>query len=121
MLPFDDHYAIRASVLVDPQSHRNYVYRSFLVFVLEIRSAMDQTCISAIKNAILELCVELLERDGIDHIGFVINAKYHTIRNPNYEGIKDLLTANLFVDDGSDIRQTMQCLRHSLMNEAKKI
>lgn len=67
------------------------------------------------------MCFEMLERGGIDKIGFVINEKYHTIRNPNYEGIKDLLTANMHIEDTTDIRNTIQCLRHSIMNEGKKI
>jgi hypothetical protein len=44
----------------------------------------------------------------------VINKNYHTIRNPNYEGIKDLLNLNVKVDDTSDIRQTLICLRNSI-------
>jgi hypothetical protein len=40
----------------------------------------------------------------MDNIGFVINNKYYTIRNPNYEGIKDLLNAHVQVGDTKDIR-----------------
>ena len=121
VIPFDDSYAIEASLLIIPECRKNFVYRSFLMFVLELRSAMDDNCLDFIKKNILDMCLEMLERDGIDNIGFIINEKYHTIRNPNIEGIKDLLAANLKVEDTTDIRNTLQCLRHSIMNEAKKM
>ena len=82
---------------------------------------MDESSIGALKKCILDLCFELLERGGIDNIGFVINAQYYTIRNPNYEGIKDLLNANVRIEDSKDIRETLKCLRHSIMNESKKM
>lgn len=55
-----------------------------------------------------------MERGGIDNVGFVINKNYYTIRNPNYEGIKDLLAANVKVEDSTDIRETIICLRNSI-------
>lgn len=121
VMPFDNRFAVQAKVLVHPDHQHNYVYKSFLMFILELRSAMNEKSIAAIKNSILDLCVEMLERGGIDNIGFVINGSYFTLRNPNMEGIKDLLIANMKIEDTKDIRSTLQCLRHSIMNEAKKI
>jgi hypothetical protein len=36
-----------------------------------------------------------LGKGDMDNIGFAINNKYCTIRNPKYEGIKDLLKAHV--------------------------
>ena len=98
-----------------------FVMKTFLMFVLEVKSSMDEAAIRSLKGFILETCVQLLERNGIDNIGFVINKNYHTIRNPNYEGIKDLLNAHVKVDDSRDIRDTLICLRNSIHLEAKKL
>lgn len=95
--------------------------KTFMMFVLEIRSAMDEMSIKTLKNFILDTCDELIERGGIDNVGFVINKKYYTIRNPNYEGIKDLLNAHTKVEDTTDFRETLICLRNSIHAEAKKL
>ena len=41
VLPFDDKYAVDASILVYPESRHKFVYKSYLMFVLELRSAMN--------------------------------------------------------------------------------
>lgn len=51
----------------------------------------------------------------------MINENYYTIRQPNYEGIKDLLTSNMRICESVDFLSTLVCLRHSIMNEAKKM
>lgn len=84
------------------------------MFVLEIRSAMDHDSIKMLKNFMLSTCEDLLESGGIDGVGFIINKNYYTIRKPNYEGIKDLLNANVKIDDTIDIRDTLICLRNSI-------
>lgn len=44
---------------------------------------MDDNDIKALKNFVIETCDDLIQMEGIDNIGFVINENYHTIRNPN--------------------------------------
>ena len=61
------------------------------MIVLELRSGMNDVEVINLRKRILEMCEDGLERGGITGIGFVINENYYTIRQPNYEGIKDLL------------------------------
>ena len=42
VLPFDDMYAIDAKILVYPESRHKFLYKSYLMFVLELRSAMTE-------------------------------------------------------------------------------
>jgi primase-polymerase (primpol)-like protein len=62
------------------------------------------------------MCEEALDRSGIEGIGFVMNENYYTIRQPNYEGIKDLLTANMKISDTTDFTRSLTVLRHSIQN-----
>lgn len=67
--------------------------------VIELRTALTENDVENIKNCILDTCEELLNRNGITNIGFVINEEYCTIRSPNYAGIKDLLNSKLKISE----------------------
>lgn len=56
IIPFDDKYAVKAEILVDKGSQKLFIMKTFLMFVLELRSAMDDEDIKALKAFILETC-----------------------------------------------------------------
>ena len=116
IVPFDRSFCLKATIDIPLEEQHLYVSRSFFLCVIELRSAMSDKDIEIIKRGILETCDELINRNGITNIGFIINEQCITIRNPNYEGIKDLLTQRLHVVDTTDFRNTIQCLRHTIMN-----
>ena len=53
VMPFDDKMAIDAKILVHPDARSKFVYKSFLLFVLELRSAMNEESLSFLKKNIL--------------------------------------------------------------------
>lgn len=75
---------------------------------------MDENDIKALKNFVIETCDDLIEMEALDNIGFVINENYHTIRNPNVNGIKDLLNTYAKVGDTRDICKTLICLSSAI-------
>lgn len=49
---------------------------------------------------------------GLNGFGFIINGEYFTIKKPNLEAIKDILTANMVVSQEDNYLFTLRKLRH---------
>ena len=77
------------------------------MIVLELRSGLNLDELSNLRKRILDMCEQALERGGITGIGFVINENYYTIRQPNYEGIKDLLLNYMKIGETVDFIKTL--------------
>jgi len=56
----------------------------------------------------------------LNGFGFIINGEYFTIKKPNYDAIKEILTLNMKISKEDNYLMTLIKLRHILQNEIYK-
>ncbi len=119
IFPVENHYFMDLKATLNPLYGNMFIKQSFILFVLELRTGMSQKGMNVLRGCILEFCEEALEK-GLNGFGFVINGEYYTIKKPNYEAIKEILTMHMAITKEDNYLLTLRKLRHILQNEIHK-